>query len=380
MADRLNEKELNCLLFADDIILQTKTTDEMQELLYATSHWCKENTMKINVSKCGTFNETMLKLRLIEFPENSEPITKEIPVVESYKYLGMVCNKDGLDIEQHVEMLKNKTLGTFLMFKNNILSEIACPLGKLQIYKTFIRPSSEYGAPLLVANKITNKQIKPLINVKRDIIRWITGRRGPIKVLNHMSGLYPVKERFELLYSMYINHLRELPLNHPLIGTLEYNENYKLSKLKTHNININEDVGEISKRNLKDIFNVRKPAKGTLCKIMQANQKLYKPDNSLSMKQSKLAIKWRCNGFHNRYTCLKCGNKFTRRHISTCLNIKLSKKLEKEYKSMAGRLKIETFNIIDYLINRNLTKKFKMAMKRLLKGLRPIQNTTNQIP
>jgi len=130
---------------------------------------------------------------------------------------------------------------------------------------------------------------------------------------------------------------------------------------------IPEILRDKTEKDVKAYFKVRKEPKGTLSKIIHMNIDKYLPDISIIMG-TRDAIRWRSNQFFNKYKCLKCNIPFTRGHVNTCLNIKMSKALNHKYQVMARMAHdIKTFNIIDFFLNQRLGKKFKKAIK-VLKG------------
>ena len=79
--------KLNCLLWADDIILLSETEDGLNKLLDDLRNYSEQNHLKINTkkTKCMIFNKTG---RLIH--RNFYLGDRKLENVRSYKYLGLI--------------------------------------------------------------------------------------------------------------------------------------------------------------------------------------------------------------------------------------------------------------------------------------------------
>ena len=72
------------MLFADN-------EEGMRVSLEVLSEWCKQWSVEVNVEKCGVMH---MRTRGVKRPgENFYVDSKEIEVVEEYKYLGCVINE-----------------------------------------------------------------------------------------------------------------------------------------------------------------------------------------------------------------------------------------------------------------------------------------------
>src|SRR5579859_3731509 len=96
--------------------------------------------MSYNVGKCGVIHHpaTVAEYRLCG---------SSIPVVSVYKYLGFPITIDGIDYIMHLQTLADTVMGflKFIQFDSSVWS---CNTRWI-LYRTFIRPQMEYGAPLI---------------------------------------------------------------------------------------------------------------------------------------------------------------------------------------------------------------------------------------
>ncbi|KAJ2431131.1 hypothetical protein GGF41_000686 [Coemansia sp. RSA 2531] len=79
------------LFFADDIQLLPNSTEHLVEILKIFDTWCEESGMVVNISKCGALSSLFS-------PQSDFTIQgQQLPVVESYKYLGLPTTRSGID-------------------------------------------------------------------------------------------------------------------------------------------------------------------------------------------------------------------------------------------------------------------------------------------
>ena len=129
-----------CLLFADDILLQCETERRMLALLDITENWCDANHMTINVLKSGTTHKGMI------FSIKGE----KIPQVETYRYLGIPISSTGIEPKGLIEENIRRATGVLALVKKSLASRLWPPAIKINIYKLYIRSVMEYSAPILI--------------------------------------------------------------------------------------------------------------------------------------------------------------------------------------------------------------------------------------
>ena len=89
----LNELPLSCMLYADDLVIFSKSKNGLQDYLDSLSEYCKENDLSVNLNKtkvlifnnCGTtMNKHVLYYR-----------GSKLDNVSNYKYLGLQFSVSG---------------------------------------------------------------------------------------------------------------------------------------------------------------------------------------------------------------------------------------------------------------------------------------------
>jgi hypothetical protein len=315
--------------------------------------------MEINIKKCGTFTNSL--------HVDNEPI----PVVENYKYLGVFINKQGIDINKSIENLKNRALATFINLKQHFGSNLWTPMTRIGIYKTFIRPKMEYGAPIM--NRLMkNVNFNKLENLQKDILSWIIGQRQPSNLIRNITNILTVKDRYDQLQAMYLLHIKNIPLTHLLNESIENPKGLLKSTLQCRYSN------ELSKPAIKDHYkNKNLNMDLTMVKVISdSNRTKAGVDKILAIKHRatrKNAIKWRLNALPRDLICNGCNQPFNRKHVNSCINNILPKKLRNEFKLSKRITNVESFNPLDYYLNTGKIKLFKNGIKEITK-----QTTVNQ--
>jgi len=75
--------------------------------------------------------------------------TEQIPLVQQYDYLGFPMTARGIDFEAHL----TRRIGAAVARANflSISSDSWGPAHRLRVFKRYLAPMFEYGAPLVVA-------------------------------------------------------------------------------------------------------------------------------------------------------------------------------------------------------------------------------------
>jgi len=312
------------LLYADDILIQHHDKDVVQQMLQQVDSWCQLNGMTVNIGKCGTFPGRLFTLA-----------GQKIPEVTSYKYLGIPHNQTGLDLVEMVTLSSKKALGFLKMLEANTCSWAWPTHVKIFIYRTFIRPIAEYGAPLMyhVLNRPetarSNSLWQELEKVQKASLTWIFSRKGTTSLLRSIAGLEPLKTRFSVLALLFVRHLRSLDGSHPLHSITNSGSTCWLIKdcLKHPDI----EWLLLPKPTLRkkiDTLRWSTLESGRLSKYVLDSCRnkigldcfLFIPDAQLR----QLALKWRTNAVGSRMTCSVCHCRFTRAHIIRCSLITIS--------------------------------------------------------
>ena len=107
---------INCLLWADDLVLLSESAEGLQSLLNNLNTYCADNVLTVNLdkSKCMLFNKTG---RLMRNPFYLGVVKLEN--VRSYKYLGLILTPSG-DIKSALDDLRSRGLKAYWNLKNKM--------------------------------------------------------------------------------------------------------------------------------------------------------------------------------------------------------------------------------------------------------------------
>ena len=212
----------SALFFADDGVLVAPTFSKAQGLVNEASRWADQHGMAFNIGKCGyLITHSASKVPSIIRPSlllNSQ----SIPLVESYKYLGVMFSRLGIDFNTQGNMLAQRAeraLGGIRWFSN-----LWCPRIRFNIMKSILLPTLEYSLPLLFAQFQRDPKSpswKQLNTSYNTCLKWIAGgNANRPHVTCHLLGLLPFKNRAQHLHSRFYLHLMAMDSRNPLLSIL----------------------------------------------------------------------------------------------------------------------------------------------------------------
>jgi Reverse transcriptase (RNA-dependent DNA polymerase) len=206
-----------CLFYADDGVLLCADLETAKTLVRIAERWAKDHGMVYNITKCG-----VLCLR----PDTSVQLTLDgnpIPLVESYQYLGFPVTRKGIDFQRHLTDLV--TVTDRFLTSLEIEGTEWPPSVRWSIYRTFVRPQMEYGAPLVKAFSDMRQKPKffePLQSLQNRAFAWILDATDKhYRVNQGIVGALPIYERFSHLRSRFQFHLDYSDPENPLRRILD---------------------------------------------------------------------------------------------------------------------------------------------------------------
>ncbi|KAG1177556.1 hypothetical protein G6F36_010796 [Rhizopus arrhizus] len=173
---------LNCLLYADDVVLIAESSN-MVDLLQKCEIHSLQMGYKWNPSKCVILDNST-------DPRTYTLYDQPLPRETTFAYLGVPFKPGGyLDSEELIQRNTHKALATMNMLSSigvnpSGFSKLLCT----RFYAHIVRPQLEYG---LAINRFTVHQLHALEEAQNSCIRKIYGARGKAstKVMLHMSKL-----------------------------------------------------------------------------------------------------------------------------------------------------------------------------------------------
>lgn len=140
-----NGTKINSLLYADDLIILSRSKTGLQNCLNTLSSYCKTWMLKVNPKKTKVmiFQKRPRKSVDINFNIGTEPIE----IVQEYTYLGTRLTPTG-NFTLAVEHLKEKALYAFASIRKQTLLNRLNPNTASQIFDTMIFPILSYNSEI----------------------------------------------------------------------------------------------------------------------------------------------------------------------------------------------------------------------------------------
>ena len=137
----MNYEEISCLIWADDILILSKTEQGLQDKLNALDTYCKKNKLEVNTDKTKTmiFTKSGRILKNRFFFHNTE-----LENVRSYKYLGFVVTPSG-EIKSGLEDLRVRALRAMVKIKKTLGPLFRANIrNTLHLYNYMVKPLMSY--------------------------------------------------------------------------------------------------------------------------------------------------------------------------------------------------------------------------------------------
>ena len=111
----LQNMSMNCLMFADDILLLSETPEGLQNSINKLNSYCNKWQLTINTQKTKimVFQQKNILYNKYDFYLNGDKLEK----VLKYKYLGNIIEASGKLTSSHTELAKKGTKVLFSFFK-----------------------------------------------------------------------------------------------------------------------------------------------------------------------------------------------------------------------------------------------------------------------
>ena len=152
----LNSNDYNCLLFADDMIIMSKSKVGLQNCLDKVSEYCESWKLNINVAKTKVMimnrGGRMFK---DEFVLNNVVLQN----VQSYTYLGVLIT-NCFSVNSAMEYAKNRGMKCLYKLKRLIYDMDVSAKLCLKLFDQLVKPVFMYGSEIWGIPKINSKMAK----------------------------------------------------------------------------------------------------------------------------------------------------------------------------------------------------------------------------
>ena len=197
------------LFFADDIQIKASNMQEAQTALDYCTQYGHDYNLKWNLSKCAVVSNISASFLL----DN-----QTIPSSSEYKYLGVLHTATGLNLRKSF-LTKSKLQSDLL---TSLQDNNWHPKAKFIIFRTFIRPITEYTSILTYLWALKHPSRTDILTLMKQqhqqALQWIFSRHKHTNTLDFLSGLGPWDHRMESLRAGLTRSLQDMSPSNPLLA------------------------------------------------------------------------------------------------------------------------------------------------------------------
>ena len=247
----LSNTLISHLLWADDLIMLSMTKETCHKQLEILDQYCNEWGIEVNELKTevmifgkdqGDFSHLNFKLQ-----------GKNLKIVESYCYLGIILHKSG-NFSEAQSALKIKAMRAFFGLKRTVIRSKLSYKSLITLFDSLIKPIILYGAPIWTPPSALNKSIIKIFDnnkhsvenlmskiyrsnpekVQLKFLKWALGvhsKSSNVGVLGE-TGRYPLFYQSIRLTLRYYQRVLELPQNTFVRAALNEQKKLKLPWFK----------------------------------------------------------------------------------------------------------------------------------------------------
>ncbi len=339
------------LLYKDDIMLASISTNKMQEMLNILEIYQKQNLLNFNMDKSECLTMKFNKLKRGNQSNELKLNNCTVKEVESYKLLGdMKINKGTLD--DNISNKKKAAMGII----NEIKFLVDQPTFKKQkmeisikLIESILIPKILYGCETWT--NVSKQQLKILEKIQKDAVTKTNSipSTTPYEGITYECGLMPITYRIKMKRLVYLRKLIKMKDSRLTKKVYEEQKRLNLDKcwdsetkndLKELNIDISEEqIGKLTSKEWKNMIVNRitsiiqkdmKECNKTKLRLLKNNcfgKKEYinhkHAANLLSLKLNMTDLKANYKGKHENALCRRCGaQEETIEHSFQCQNFK----------------------------------------------------------
>ena len=144
---QLNNLDVNCLLWADDLLLISKSATGLQNSIDKMQHFYTEMGLEINIKK----TKVMIMNKRGRKLENSQVFTlngKKLEITDEYQYLGIKLRPSG-SFSLAVQELNDKASRAWYGISNIIFKNKRMQIDRIfGLFDSLVTPVATYASPL----------------------------------------------------------------------------------------------------------------------------------------------------------------------------------------------------------------------------------------
>jgi hypothetical protein len=380
-----------CLFYADDGVIITNSKVDIHQKLRKVEDWTAQNAIFLNPTKCAVLTSLSNLAPLLVYGQ-------EIPQTKSYSYLGFPVTITGIDFQAHVKQRIQAAIGRAHWL--GVQSDAWGPAHRLRIYKQFLAPMFEYGAPLVWAWAVENRDAFDQATIGfKTLMGWIAATsESRYLVSANLCGLLTPDRRFQYLRTGYQLILDQMAPASPL-RQLIYHANAN-SSLSSFAFNLRMDL-DFLRFKMTSTFQptvrvaLSRFLRGFLRHAIDTESRnshltsliptrsrqvpgLFLADISFAapIQTQTILLQYRRGVFMHNCICV-CKAVFHRGH-ETCPSLKISQRLSRTEQEGKERMQLELhlqrlkFTDIDYLINLKRLRDVSLILSHIREQLKQV--------
>ena len=196
---QIGDVNINCFLYADDLVIFSETRNGLQRLLNKLDEYSNINKLKVNITKTKImiFNNNGKVMNNYKFYLND----MQLENVRTYKYLGLTFSTFG-NFTIAKQELQKTALKALFKLKRDLGSHFRTDVKlTLKLYETLIVPILLYGSEIWGAdNKHLTKENDPLERVNTKFCKMLLGtnKTSVNNACRGELGIYPIKLKADI--------------------------------------------------------------------------------------------------------------------------------------------------------------------------------------
>ena len=168
----LNHTNLNCLMYADDLVILSHSAKEMKRKLHILEEYCNKWRLIINTNK-----SKLLIINNTKTTPDFEIYGNKLEIVDSYKYLGITVHKSG-SLKPAAEELHRKASRAYYSLRQNFnFNNNTKPEVILKLFDSLIKPILLYCSEIWSVYSWSK-------NSSCNIMKFITGIKQSFESLH----------------------------------------------------------------------------------------------------------------------------------------------------------------------------------------------------
>jgi hypothetical protein len=195
----MHTRSLNCLLYADDLVILSESAHGLQNALNRLNQYCSDWGLTINPQKTKAFIASTQKSLTLNLQIGGTPIE----CVAEATYLGLIISSDG-SFKRCMKMLYSK--GLKAMFKlRKVMSPPPNPATSLHLFDHLIKPILLYGCEIWGYSLFGSRNHKTV---------------GPANITRTYTTQRPLIEQCLIKYCRYVLGIPKYTDNSAIYGEL----------------------------------------------------------------------------------------------------------------------------------------------------------------